>query len=253
MNAARSLAALLASLALAAPAPGPARAADEPPARDPAPAEPAEPAGEAPGGDDSLPSLDELLGLEDESAPTEGGVDPDLIEELDPDRVELERKLTSQEAADELASAVQQMHETAFRLEEINDTGVVTQRLQTEILTKLDVLIRNAEDQSGGGGSSSSSSGQQGSQPQQQPGQQPGAAQQSAGQPEGGDGSQDGMRDVPFQEGQRNVLDAARAAWGSLPERTRDRLMEGSSDYFSEWYRAWTEAYYQRIAEEVSE
>jgi hypothetical protein len=48
-------------------------------------------------------------------------------------------------------------------------------------------------------------------------------------------------------------LDTARAAWGNLPERVRDSLLEGSSDYFSSLYEAMTEAYYKKIAEEAKE
>lgn len=55
----------------------------------------------------------------------------------------------------------------------------------------------------------------------------------------------------PKQEGPlRPALDSARAAWGSLPARVRDMLLQGSDDPFSARYKAMTEAYYRRLAEE---
>ncbi len=47
----------------------------------------------------------------------------------------------------------------------------------------------------------------------------------------------------------RPGLDAARAAWGSLPERLRDMLLQGSGEKFSTTYERLTEEYYRRLAE----
>jgi len=259
---------LFLALALGAPltlGPAPARA-DEPKKQDPAkqnpaPAPPPSPApakpAESPAADpassdqkpeeekEALPSLDEMLGLESNTdAETRK-----LLDDYDPDKVQLERKLTAQEAAEQLQQAVQQMHESAFRLEEIRDSGIVTQRLQAEILAKLDVLLKNAESQSSSSSSSSSSQSQQQSQNQQMP------TKNNQGQesPEpGATGDNDHLGGPAFKEGQREQFDAAKASWGALPERVRDRLMEVSSDDFSEWYRALTEAYYKAIAEEAT-
>ncbi len=231
--------------------PAPAKEAPkpaEPASQDPKPADPAPaPTPETPEAQEgSLPSLDEMLGLE-----TQEDADlKKLLEDYDPDKVQLERVLTAQEAAEKLQQAVQQMHETAFRLEEIRDPGLVTQRLQAEILTKLDMLIKNAESQSQSSSSSSSSSSQsQGQQDQQMPqkGSQPQESQQA-----GSMGDQDHTGGPAFQEGQRDQFEAAKAAWGALPERVRDRLIEGSSDYFSQWYQDLTREYYRRIAEEAT-
>jgi hypothetical protein len=223
------------------PAPTPA----PPPAPDPkADAPTPAPEGAPDASPEKLPTLDELLGLDNPADERTKG----LLEDYDPDKVQLERKLTDQEAAEKLEQAVQQMHETAFRLEQIRDPGIVTQRLQAEILTKLDVLIKNAESQQQSSGQSQQSQSQQQQQQQQQTPPKGDAAQQQSQEA----GAQDGGGNPAFQEGQRDQLDAARAAWGALPDRVRDRLMEGSSDYFSEWYRSLTEAYYKRIAEEAS-
>lgn len=234
--------------------------AQDEPAPEPAPAESNEESadGAENGAEDeegseaeALPGLDELLGLPSSGKPAdeEGAA---LYEELDPSKVELDRKLTAQEAADKLASAVQQMEETAFRMERVRDTGIVTQRLQEEIITKLDVLIKQAEQSSS---SSSSSSSSQSQPSQMQPGDQQQSSQNQS-QPSG-DASQAGSNAAgglpAFEQNPGDQLDAARAAWGALPERVREKLLEGTSDYFSEYYRALTEAYYKRLAEEASE
>ena len=237
-----------AALLIAAPA-----WADEPapPEEEPAPApEPGPDGGEAEAegeeGDAPLPGLDELLGLEE----AEDDADREAREEFDPSRVELERKLTNSEAADRLSSAVQQMHETAHRLESVRDTGVVTQRLQEEILVKLEVLIRDAEQSSSSASNSSSSESDRDS--EMRPGGEDSSREraQTSQQMEGGTG--DGVEGTQFEEGQVDQFEAVRAAWGALPERVRERLMEGSGDYFSATYRLLTEAYYRRIAEEAT-
>ena len=264
-----SLGALLAALALLAgttparalrsdpPAPPPPTdrpATPDPPTPPPPPTPPTPPPPPNPDTKDNpeaLPDLDELLGLPSSGRPADEE-SRKLFEDLDPSKVELERKLTAQEAADALASAVQQMEETAFRIEKVRDTGIVTQRLQNEIITKLDVLIKQAENSSS---SSSSSSSSQSQQSQMKPGeQQSQAAQQSQQQnsnQRNGPHSPGGLPD--FQSNPGDQFDATRAAWGALPERVRDKLIEGTSDYFSEFYKAMTEAYYKRLAEEASQ
>jgi hypothetical protein len=43
------------------------------------------------------------------------------------------------------------------------------------------------------------------------------------------------------------------AAWGNLPARVRDQLMQGRHDQFSSLYESMTETYYRRLAEEASD
>lgn len=228
--------------------------ADDPAPSPDDPAKESEPAGAEPGegadDDAGLPGLDELLGLPGDHGATDEEARR-LFEELDPSKQELERKLTAQEAADKLESAVQQMQETAFRIQKVRDTGIVTQRLQSEIISKLDVLIKQAEDSSS---SSSSSSSSQSQQSEMQPGQQQQqAAQQQQQQGSSANPGSNAAGGLPsFEQNPGDQLDAARAAWGALPERVREKLIEGTSDYFSPTYRAWTEAYYKRLAEEAS-
>jgi len=45
-------------------------------------------------------------------------------------------------------------------------------------------------------------------------------------------------------------MEAARAAWGNLPQRVRQLLMQGSGDQFSKEYQRLTEEYYKRLGEQ---
>jgi len=202
-------------------------------------------------------SLDELLGLEDEQQDTPN--EPDNDNAADPAREALDRALSGREAQDELLQALQQMDESAARLSRLGDTGRVTQRLHEEILTKLEVLIRHAEQQDQQqGGQSSPSQSQQPQQGQQQqtrtPTDQATAQQTPAGQDnrEGQNAGQNTPPPARHTEQLTGMIDAASAAWGSLPERVRDSLMQGITDRFSALYEDETEAYYRRLAEDAT-
>ena len=188
---------------------------------------------------ESLPGLDELLGIKsDEPALDEERLDAG---DLDPAEAELERRLSGEELNEEFEAAARLMDETADRIELARDTGLVTQRLQEDILRKLDVFIEQSQQQSQSSSSSSSSSSQQ--ENQSQPNQQ--QNQQSRGD--------NRAERVPpdRQDGELSpIVAAAGAAWGALPERLRDSLMQGAGDPFSAMYRSLTESYYQRLAEE---
>lgn len=188
-----------------------------------------------------LESLDELLGLE-----SEGSSEEERSELPDAAKAELERELTQQEAAQAFEQAAALMGDSATRLGELSDTGLATQRLQEDILRKLDQVIEAAKNNQQQSQSSSSSSSQQ----QQQPSQPQQQQQQQQGQTSDGENQQEntppGRRD-----GQLNPeIDSARAAWGALPERVRDALFQGRSDRYSSLYERLTEAYYRRLAEE---
>ncbi len=235
----------------------PLAAQDAPPASDP-PADPPKqaetdaPASDAPAKPDAENTesasppvdpldLDELLRIPGSGRPIDRPANTDEPES------ELERRLTGRQAQEALVQAVQEMSEVADRLDQLRDAGIVTQRLQQEIITKLDILIRSAEEQSSS--SSSSSSSQQ----QQQQNQQ--AAQQQTQQSQApGEGSQAGESTPPGRQGEQlnQNVDLTVAEWGNLPERLRESLIQGQSDYFSDMYKRWTESYYRRLAEEAN-
>ena len=187
--------------------------------------------------------LDDLLRLPGSDDPVDRA-DPEAGEP----ETELDRQLTGRQAQEALIQAVQEMGEVADRLEQLRDAGIVTQRLQQEIITKLDVLIESAENQQSGSSSSSNSQSQQ--QGQQQPGQQ----QSQQNQAQQGQSGTSGESMPPGRQGEQlnQNLDLSVAEWGNLPERLRQSLIQGQSDYFSDLSRRWTESYYRRLAEEAS-
>lgn len=245
------LAVLLASCALSAGAW--AQNADEPA---PAPSETLTPE-ERPATEPDEPTLDELLGLDDPNAGGEGDENAALDEALDgtqPDFNEaaLDRALSAEQLSEKFVEAIKDMDVAAGMIEDYRNVGPVVQRLQDEIVRNLEILIEQSQQQQGGGGSSSSSSqsrSQQSSAPQQPDQGQEQQQGQSGNQPgTTGEGGQ-----LPeFEEGRNAAIDAQKAAWGALPERVRDALIQGASDSYSARYRALTEAYYRRLAEETT-
>lgn len=190
------------------------------------------------------PTLDDLLGLPGEKSPKPGA--KPRPEPEDPTKAELEQKLTAREAAEKFKEAVDLMGQTAQRLEVSKDTGLATQRMQEDILRKLDQLIKSAEQNQQQSRSRSRAQRQQQEQ-QQQPNQQ----QQR--NPAGTEPAQDTMEPPARREADPNPGQAARgAAWGNLPSRIRDALLQGNADKYSNIYQRWTEAYYRRLAEEAN-
>lgn len=177
-----------------------------------------------------VPSLDELLGLD---APGERAEDPN--------RRALERRLSAQEAGESFREAVTLMGDAAARIG-ARDVGIQTQRVQEEILRRLDQVIESARENQGGGSSSSRSSSQQN---QQQPDQT--TAQGQPGQ--SGDGNEEQMPPSATGVETNPALAPDGVTWGNLPERDREAVSQGVNDRYSALYRRLTELYYRRLAE----
>lgn len=214
--------------------------AQQPPAPSPAPL-PQRPA-------TPEPTLDELLGLPPAQPRSPGDAAP-----IDPSRTQLEEQLTATDRADDFRQAVNLMRQTATRLEGGRDVGIDTQRLQQQTLDRLDKMIEQAERnrQEQKSRSSSQSRQQQQQQQSEQSQQQSSQAQQAQqqGQQQGAE-AQGG--NIPRQEGTLNQQPPSTAAWGNLPDRVRDALLQGLSDRFSSRYKSLTEEYYKRLAEQPS-
>jgi hypothetical protein len=193
------------------------------------------------------PSLDELLGLEEQNEREAA----DLAREQS--REELERRLSDQAFTGAFEQAIAKMEISADQLDQKFDTGLGTQRVQEEVLAQLERLIdesRNRQGQSSGGASAGAA--------QQQPTPTPGRRQQQQGDP-ADQGSQRNQTAGNSQEMEppgpqhgdiNNVIDESRAEWGNLPPRLRDEMIQGSREKFSSLYEQLTEAYYRRLAEE---
>lgn len=191
-------------------------------------------------GDDGLGDLDVLLGIDDEAK------DSDAIELPDPSSRALDRKLSAKEAVEQFMRAVVLMDEVADRIESARDTGLATQRLQEDILRKLEIMIESSSQQQSKSSGSSSSSSQSGQQ-QDQPNQPTSSSQQSGGSENTGQRNPPAARDASLGPNSAS----ATAAWGALPTRLRDALLQGSTDRFSTLYESLTEAYYKRLADEA--
>lgn len=184
------------------------------------------------------PSLDDLLGLEPSDAAAE-----------DANKRALERKLSAKEAGEQFQQAVGLMGDAADRIGG-RDLGLQTQRIQEEIVKRLDQVIEAAkQNQSGGGGSSKSSSDP--SQNQQQPNQSS-QQQQQQGQP-GASGETENMGpELGGAELNPGVAPDG-VTWGNLPDRAREAVSQGVSDRYSALYRRMTELYYRKLAEREGE
>jgi len=128
--------------------------------------------------------------------------------------------------------------------------SIATQRLQEDILRKLDQVIESAKQNQSGGGGQSSTSQQSSSSNQEQPDQQ----QQEQAPGQGSEpSSESGDTSMPAGSSEANPgdeiqLDGVR--WGSLPKRIRDALSQGIADEYSELYRSVTERYFRALADD---
>ena len=190
-----------------------------------------------------LPSLDALLGITEEP-------DRSAAEAADRDvEDELERELAEIRITDAFALALEKMSISADLLDLKLDSGLGTQRVQEEILAKLDQVIDQAQQMQamGAGASGSGSSRKRQSSPAQPAPSQPrpGGERQAQSQDSQAGGP------PPRQDGDINtVMEESRTEWGHLPDRIRQMLLQGLNDKYSSLYRRLTEEYYQRLAEE---
>jgi hypothetical protein len=207
----------------------------------PPPVEPAKPGGPTPAAE---PTLDELLGIAPEGKPQGEGAAKDAA------KSELERKLSLEELDDAFAQAVQLMGDTAKRLGESKDAGIDTQRMQEQALAKIDKLIdmaRSQQQQQKQKRRQKQDQQDQQQQQQQQSSQQQQQQQQASAQQQGADAT---GGENPQQGGRVNAPPGAGAAWGNLPARLRDALLQGSGDVTSAKWEALTREYYKRLAEQ---
>lgn len=197
--------------------------------------------------DEAPPSLDELLGLEREEQ------DHSAAEAARRDaEQELQRALAEARITDAFALALEKMTISADLLELQLDPGLGTQRLQEEILSKLDEMIDQARDLKSMGGKPLSDGGrsQSATAPRRQPGHDASCdCDRCASSPQ--DPQQGGLPPRRDEEINR-VLEETATEWGHLPGRIRDMLLQGRNERFSSLYEQLTREYYERLAEEGS-
>ncbi len=217
-------------------------------------------------------SLDDLLGIpktnEKPSGAPEGatgkpvtGDDPSTKES----RERLARGLSEQELDSLLKQALSGMRTSVTQLGERTDTGLDTQRVQADVVAKLDQLIEEAKRRSKGGspssGSSSSSGDPSKGSGQRQPGEgdpsgaKPGESQTRDGQRGDAKSGENAGEEPPEKvdpNAEQAALDETQSEWGALPERVRDLIRQGSRDRVASLYQRLTQEYYRRMAEDAS-
>lgn len=199
---------------------------------------------------DKPASLDELLEIEEDQR------DDSSAEAAERDHEEqLQQALDGRGAAKAFVEAVEKMALSADLLDTRFDTGLGTQRIQEDIIAKLELLIQQSRQQQSSSQRSSSSSQQQ--QPEQSRNQDPGQRQNQQNQ-QSSQRNNNPSESVegdppPQQEGDINtVLEESRSEWGGLPQRVRDMLLQGRREKYSNLYKQLTDEYYKRLAEEGS-
>lgn len=159
------------------------------------------------------------------------------------------RKATTGTDEDLMDSIIRLMDSSARRLEIDFDAGDETQALQGQIVDRLDEAIKIAA-----------------SQRRPQRSRRPSGDKRRMGEP--GDrtkpGSVSGREQVPQTAGVQDsppggsvtdskpasgTLEETRRAWGHLPLRDRDALIQGSDEAYLERYREWIERYYRALQE----
>jgi len=212
----------------------------EPSTKPAAPATPAKPGDPAPPRE---PTLDELLGL---TKPDAAGGDGVSKENLD-------RALKDAPKGgpdEQFREAVELMTRSANRISTASDVGLDTQRLQEEALKKLDQMIsqlkKQQQKQQQQQQQQQDPQDQQDQQQQQQPKQEQAGSPEETNQGESATNTPPGGRTGAL----RPTLEAARAAWGALPARVREMLLQGTGEKFSSAYEKMTEEYYKKLAEQ---
>lgn len=172
---------------------------------------------------------------------------------LDPDAAtELAAKVATVEEdyRDPLGTLAGRMDNVERRLASA-DSGEQTQVQQRDIVRMLDDLIAMAEEQSSSSSSSSGSSSGQ-SQGQGQSGSSSGGPPTGTGQPSSpAQTSALPPGNAPKPEGLSEIHPSdATDAWGKLPIREREKLVELFKKQYPDRYKEMLEAYYRKLAEQ---
>ena len=195
---------------------------------------------DAPPADAQLPGLDELLDVPRSSTPAP------------PQREMVDRPVEDEISTEPFELAVEGMRDAAQRLGEHNDAGIETQRVQEQVVKRLDMLLSQMRRQQMSRQQQQAREQDTGSQQQQQQQQgqpQPSDARQAAGTESNPDAANRQQVDAQ-QAGDEPLEERFGDEWGNLPPRLRDALRNVDKERVSELYRDLTERYYRRLAEE---
>ncbi len=159
------------------------------------------------------------------------------------------RKAVTEQDEDVMGAIIRLMTEAAGKLELKFDPGEPTQHAQKQAIAKLDEAIQTAaartKTMTRG---QPKTKGDKRTRPEEDRAAKPQHKQQSSsaddrsgklGKPSISPTT--GLTSENFQEWRR--------AWGQLPMRERDEVLQGASEKFSERYRIWIEKYYRALQE----
>jgi hypothetical protein len=205
----------------------------------------------------------------DDKKPTDSSLDQELIDSLDSELLEGLETIPPDEAHEQTKDGDEPSHdasdeEDAFtrvsnRMREAErlipkiDATKSTKKLQKEIVTDLEKLISQLEQQCKKcqGGSCSKPSDQQTAErePQNQPSQKSSAGQQDAKKP-----AKDASERLGKDEARKATLERMKSLlredrWGELPAKAREQLLQLSPEQFLPKYELLIEEYYKRLAE----
>jgi hypothetical protein len=191
-------------------------------------------------------TLDDLLGIENDDKEA-----PEDAARLDQDE-DLDRELEEASMQDNFSIAIEKMEISANMLGSRHQSGLGTQRIQEDILQRLEYLMDQAKQQQQSMQSQSSQQSSSQNKPSQKDLSQPqdGQQQQAQNQQAPGEGESN-VQTPPNQEGDINSnLEEEQREWGALPDRIREQLLQGRNEAFSRLYEKMTRSYYRLLAEE---
>ena len=161
------------------------------------------------------------------------------------------RKAVSDADEDIMSTIIRLMGEASRKLEVEFDAGEETQTLQRQITDRLDEAIKVAAFQLRPRRSAPKpGEGDKRKMPRERkaPADQGDGSQGEATEDASSLSAQDGQSSAATADG-NGEKDAARRAWGHLPSRQRDEVIQGIGEVFLERYRAWIERYYRALQE----
>ena len=184
----------------------------------------------------------------DDSSETEE--EPDSYEEDLGDK--LLRKTVTGVEEDVMAQILRLMHESARKLSLDFDPGAQTQGMQVTIVERLDEAIKVAAAQQQRTRGAGQAAGDKRHLPEEG---ETGKGREAEGEDGEGAAATDGsgstaagvVTETPERRG--GPLSERRRAWGNLPPREREEVIQGSSEGFLERYRQQIERYYRALQE----
>lgn len=133
---------------------------------------------------------------------------------------------------------------TVEQLIDQKDTSAATQQMQREIVTDLDSLIKQLQQQCNKAGKPGSSS-----QSQNQSKSAASTSQTTNQKPK--DSTERLDKSTARTDGLTQAQQLVKEVWGQMPERVREQISNVTSDQFLPQYQKMIEDYYQRLAQEA--